>query len=239
MRLDFDSRYTLIASASLFVLFSACSSEPDGAPGSPPASAAAAPSRATVEVGGEVIRDSTRPSVRWISDANVLAIAAAMNSKQLAAADAELSTWHVDTVRAFAAAMAREHSAIRRTLDSSASALQIAPVAPALGALVQTRMQRQIDSIYLHDGRAFDRAFLDQQIASHRLMYEYLVRLAAVAERPALQQVLTTAADSVRSQTARAVELRTMFAKQDSAAADSAAKRAARRAARLPRACGR
>ncbi|HSQ29103.1 MAG TPA: DUF4142 domain-containing protein [Gemmatimonadaceae bacterium] len=239
MRLDFDSRLTLIANTSLFVLFVACSSEPDRTPRAPAAGATAAPSRATVEVGGDIARDSGRPPVRWINDANVLAIAAAMHNKQLAAADAELSTWHVDTVRAFAAAMAREHSAMRRTLDSSASALQIAPVAPALGALVQIRMQRQIDSIYMHDGRAFDRAFLDQQIASHRLMYEYLVRLAAVAERPALQQVLTTAADSVQSQTARAVELRTLFANQDSAAADSAAKRAARRAARLQRPTGR
>lgn len=238
MRLDIDSRHTLITSASLFVLFSACSSEPDRAPQAP-ADRAGVPSPATAQAGGEVTRDSARPVVRWINDANVLAIAAAMNNKQLAAADAELSTWHVDTVRAFAAQMAREHSAMQRTMDSIAGALQIEPVKPALGALVQTRMQRQIDSIYQHDGRAFDRAFVDQQIASHRLMYEYLVRLAAVAERPALQQVLTTAADSVRSQTARAVELRTMFASQDSAAADSAAKRAARRAARLQRATGR
>ena len=235
MRLDLKRRPTIIANALPFVLFIACSNEPDGATRAPAARAAAAPSRATAEVGGDVTRDSARPIVRWINDANVLAIAAAMNNKQLAAADAELSTWHVDTVRAFAAAMAREHSAMLRTIDSSANALQIAPVTPALGTLVQIRMQWQIDSIYMHGGRAFDRAFLDQQIASHRLMHEYLVRLAAVAERPALRQVLTTVADSVGSQMARAVELRTMFAKQDSAAADSAAKRAARRAARLQR----
>jgi putative membrane protein len=238
MRLDLDSRLAIIANTSLFVLFVACSSEPDGAARTPASRTIAAPSSAAVEAGGEVAPDSARPVVRWINDANVLAIAAAMNYKQLAAADAELSTWHVDTVRAFAAAMAREHSAMQRTMDSLAGALQIVPVKPALATLVQLRMQRQIDSIYMHGGRAFDRAFLDQQIASHRLMQDYLGRLAAVAERSALRQVLTTAADSVRSQTARAVELRTMFAKQDSAAADSAAKREARRAARLKRPTG-
>lgn len=238
MRLDIDPRLAVIASASLFGLFIACSSEQDTSTRTSTAVTTAAPSSATTAVGGEVARDSARPAIRWINDANVLAIAAAMNYKQLAAADAELSTWHVDTVRAFAAEMAREHSAMQRTMDSIAGALQIEPVKPALGTLVQLRMQRQIDSIYMHGGRAFDRAFLDQQIASHRLMYDYLSRLAAVAERPALQQVLTTAADSVRSQTARAVELRTMLAKQDSAAADSAAKAAARRAARLKRPTG-
>lgn len=238
MRLDLNRRLAVIANASLFVLFLGCSSEPDGATRTTAARTTSAPSSATAAAGGEVARDSARPAVRWINDANVLAIAAAMNYKQLAASDAELSTWHVDTVRAFAAAMAREHSAMQRTMDSIAGALQIAPVKPALGTLVQLRMQRQIDSIYMHDGRAFDRAFLDQQIASHRLMHEYLVRLSAVAERPALRHVLTTAADSVQSQTARAVEMRTMFAKQDSAAADSAAKREARRAARLKRPTG-
>lgn len=238
MRLDIDPRLAVVANASLFVLFIACSSEQDTSTRTSTAVTTAAPSSATTAVGGEVARDSARPAIRWINDANVLAIAAAMNYKQLAAADAELSTWHVDTVRAFAAEMAREHAAMQRTMDSIAGALQIEPVKPALGTLVQLRMQRQIDSIYMHGGRAFDRAFLDQQIASHRLMYDYLSRLAAVAEQPALQQVLTTVADSVRSQTARAVELRTMFAKQDSAAADSAAKAAARRAARLKRPTG-
>lgn len=192
---------------------------------------AAAPARIT-EAGGEVAPDSAKPTVRWLSDGSIVALVNAMIAKQLTAADVELSSWHVDTVRAFAAEMAREHAALQRSIDSAASALQIAPVTPALAGLVQARMQGQIDSMYAHSGRAFDRAYLDQQVASHQLMYKYLTGLAETAEHAGLQQVLSTASDSVQSQLSRATALRAAFAKADSAAADSAAQRAARRAAR-------
>lgn len=199
---------------------------------------AAAPRRITAVANGEVARDSARVPVRWLDDGNALALASEMNDKELSAADAELSTWHVDTVRAFAAEMAREHSALQRSIDSAADAFRIVPVAPALGHLVQRRMQLQLDSVYGHGGRAFDRAYLDQQIASHQLMREYLVRLAAVAQHPGLHDVLTALADSVQSQLERAKAMRLIFAEADSAAADSAA-RAARRRARATREGGR
>lgn len=189
--------------------------------------------RTTAEAAGDVARDSAMPAVRWLDDANVVALVNAMNGRQLAAADAELSSWHVDTIRAFAAEMAREHAAMQRSVDSASSALQIAAVSPALAALVRARMQAPIDSLWRHDGQAFDRAYLAQAVASHQLMYLYLVRLSAIAQNQRLQQVLSATADTVKSQLSRATTLRAMFAGADSAAADSAAKRAARRAARL------
>ena len=194
-----------------------------------------ASSRVTAETGGEVVPDSAKPVVRWLNDANVLALANAMNAKQLSAADAELSSWHLEQVRGFAAQMAREHAALQRSIDSAAAALQLTPVSPALAPLLRVRMQRQIDSMYQHDGRAFDRAYVDQQVASHELMYLYLVRLSAVAENAGLRQMLSVIADSARSHLSRATALRATFARADSAAADSAARRAARRAARQGR----
>ena len=189
--------------------------------------------RTTAEAAGDVVSDSAKTAVRWLDDANVVALINVMNGRQLAAADAELSSWHVDTVRAFAAAMAREHAALQRSIDSVTGALKIAPVSPALAAQVRARMQGPIDSMWSHDGRAFDRAYLSQAVSSHQLMYLYLARLSAIATSPGLQQVLSAASDSVKSQLNRATALRAMFAAADSAAADSAAKRAARRAARL------
>lgn len=189
--------------------------------------------RTTTEAAGEVAPDSAKHAVRWLDDANVVALLNAMNGRQLAAADAELSSWHLETVRAFAAEMAREHAALQRSIDSATTALQIAPVSPALAALVRARMQGPIDSMWRHDGRAFDRAYLDQAISSHQLMYLYLSRLSTIAENQGLQQVLSAASDTVKSQLRRAMALRATFAPADSAAADSAAKRAARRAARL------
>ena len=187
----------------------------------------------TAEAGGELARDSAKPALRWLDDANAVALLNVMNGRQLAAADAELSSWHVDTVRAFAAELSREHSALQHSIDSIADAMKLVPVAPALAPLVRARMQVQIDSMWQHAGRGFDRAYLDQAVSSRRLMYLYLARLSAVAQSPGLQQVLALVSDSVKSQLNRANALRTTFAAEDSAAADSAARRAARRAARL------
>jgi predicted outer membrane protein len=196
-------------------------------------------SRRANEAGGEVASDSAKPALHWLDDANAVALVNLMNGRQLAAADAELSSWHVDTVRAFAAEMSREHSAMQRSIDSIAEALKLVPVTPALAPLVRARMQMQIDSMWQHAGRGFDRAYLDQAVSSHQLMLLYLSRLSAAAESPALQQVLAVASDSVQSQLKRATALRTAFAVADSAAADSAARRAARRAARLKGESGR
>jgi predicted outer membrane protein len=193
----------------------------------------AAASGRTAEAGGEVATDSSKPAIRWLDDANALALADVMNGSQLAAADAELSAWHVDTIRAFAAEMAREHAALQHSIDSASDAMKITPVTPALAPLVRARMQAQVDSMYEHAGRAFDRAYLDEAVASHQLMHLYLARLSAAAENAGVQQVLTAAADTVASQIGRATALRTIVAAADSAAADSLAKRAARRAARV------
>lgn len=196
-------------------------------------------SRRTNEAGGEVASDSAKSVLHWLDDANAVALVNLMNGRQLAAADAELSSWHVDTIRAFAAEMSREHSAMQRSIDSIAEALKLVPVTPALAPLVRARMQVQIDSMWQHAGRGFDRAYLDQAVSSHQLMQLYLSRLSAAAENPALRQMLAVASDSVQSQLKRATALRTAIASADSAAADSAARRAARRAARLKGESGR
>lgn len=226
-----NRRWILLA---LSVALAGCSD--DGAPAAERGavtSGSSAVARTTAEAGGEVASDSTRPVVRWLDDANALALVNVMNGRQLAAADAELSTWHVDTVRAFAAELARGHAALQRSIDSAAEALKIMPVTPALAPLVRARMQAQIDSMYEHGGRAFDRAYVDQAVVSHRLMQQYLDRLSAAVTSSALHDVLTTASDTVKAQLRRATALRGVMAAADSAAADSAAKRAARRAARL------
>lgn len=229
-------RCVVVALVAVVASLAACADDRSAAySGQARDSGSLAPREIAAEAGGEVARDSSEKPLRWLNDANALALASAMNGKELAAADAELSTWHVDTVRAFAAEMAREHSALQRSIDSAADAFRLVPAAPALGSLVQARMQRQLDSVYAHGGKAFDRAYVEQQVASHQLMHEYLVRLAAVAERPGVRDVLSTLADSVQSQMARATAMRVIFAKADSVAADSAAARAARAARRKAR----
>lgn len=174
-------------------------------------------------------RDSAVPP-KWLNDATVLALVGTMNARQISAADVELSSWHSDTVRAFAATMARDHAELQRSADSLAAALKIAAVPSALSAEVNAVFQAQIDS--MPRGMSLDRAFVREQVASHQLMADYIRQLSGAAHAPEMQAWLATFATRVDAQIARANALNAQFAVADSVAADSLAKRAARRTRR-------
>jgi len=177
--------------------------------------------------GGEVVpAPATAPQtskVRWITDANAVSLVAALNAREIAAADVELENWHVDTVRAFAAAMAREHAELQHSVDSLAARLGLNPVSPALAMRWTSAMQAQIDTMRRAGEGGLDLAFVRQQAKSHQLMSEYLSQLAAVAERPEWGAFLETAASKATAQAQRALAL------QPVVASDSARRVAARR----------
>lgn len=224
--------WSVVAAFAAVAAIAACSKK------SPPKESAAATAAArqprTTEAAGEVAKDSAAPrdNIKWLNDANVIAMLTTMNQRQVAAADAELSTWHVDTVRAFATSMYREHTALQHSIDSLVEVVKIAPVLPALGTTIRGQMQAQIDSIYLHGGRGFDRAYVMQAIAGHQLMAQYLTQLSAIAETPAVSTLIGSMTTIVQSQIARANAMRAMFAAADSVTADSLRRVEERRAAR-------
>jgi len=196
----------------------------------------------TAVAGGEVAlpaADSAPPEI-WLNDANLLALMGVMNSRQIAAAEIELSTWHSDTIRDFALSMVREHSAIQRSIDSVATTLKLAPVMPALAQVIAIDMQRQIDSIHAYGGRALDRAYVRQAVSGHETMAKYAALLAAAAERPEVQSVLSTASTRIAAQVNRAKAFDASLTQADSvAAADSAANPVAYRRRQLRRQASR
>ena len=184
--------------------------------------------------GGDVVMEmpSTTPaaaaSARWITDANALSLLNTLNSRAIAAADFELENWHVDTARAFAASMAREHADLQHSIDSLTTRLGVTPVSPALGQKWTSTMQAQIDTVRRSGEAGVDLAFVKQQAASHQLMSEYLSQLATVAERPELQAFLESATTKAASQAARARALQPTVARIDST------RRAARKRGETP-----
>ena len=158
----------------------------------PATTTAANTHRDTSEFAGEVSIDSSgaRPAVRWLTDANVLSLLSVMNYKQIAAADVELESWHLDNVRAFASTMAREHAELQHSIDSLAERIDIAPITPALAQTISAKLQRQIDSLRRSSSRSLDRAYLKQQVASHELMASYVADLTGVAERREVRALL-------------------------------------------------
>ena len=185
---------------------------------------------ASGDVTGAAVPDTTG---RWLTDANVLSMLTTMTGKQIAGADVELQAWHSDTVRAFAASVARDQAAVQHSVDSLASRLRMTPVAPALAETLNTELDAALDALKQVRGTSLDRAFVSEQITTDSLLSDYAEQLAAVAERPEVQALSTSVASQTASQLIRARSLLARFALADSlaaaASADSAAKRAARR----------
>jgi putative membrane protein len=180
----------------------------------------------TNESAGEVVSDSISAPVkeRWITDANILALLGAMNAREIAAADVELEAWHSDTVRAFAASMARDHAELQHSVDSLTERLGVMPATPALAKPWLSSMQIRMDSVQQARGDALDRAFVREEVATHQLMSDYVQQLAAAAERPELRAFLETTASRVASELARARSMQATVAASDSAAAARAAR---------------
>jgi putative membrane protein len=187
------------------------------------------------EAAGIVAGDSAGPradssvTVKWLNDANVLALVGTMNSRQIAAANVLLGAWHSDTVRALATSLLHEHSALQHSADSLAAMLHIVPVAPALTEQVNAAFQAQIDSILGNRGMAFDRAYVQQQIASHQLMADYLSQLSGEVEVAEVRDWIASANGIVAAQLTRIQGQQRALVVRDSIVADSIAKRAAAR----------
>lgn len=187
------------------------------------------------EAGGTIAGDSlsrladSTVDVKWLSDANVVALIGTMNGRQIAAADIMLASYHSDTVRALATSLAREHSDLQHSLDSLASTLNIVPASPALTAEVTAEFQAQIDSMLGNRGMALDRAYVQQQTLSHKLMASYLEQLGGAAQQPALREWIESAGGRVDGQLANIQGQQRAMVVADSIVADSLAKRAASR----------
>jgi predicted outer membrane protein len=186
------------------------------------------------EAGGQIAADSaaTRDStvtIKWLKDANVLALFATMNGRQIAASEIEASSAHSDAVLALATSLVKEHNDLQRSADSLAGTLGIVPVAPALNSQIHREFQAHIDSFLGKGGAALDRAYVKEQVASHTLMGSYLDQLSGVVETPALRAWMESANARVAAQLTRIQGQQRAFVVADSITADSLAKRAAAR----------
>jgi predicted outer membrane protein len=229
------SALTVVTCCALTLSFSACDRDRDDRKATRVAivrDTAHSSADTIFEAAGDVVSEPSDTPVkeRWISDANVLSLLNAMSARQIAAADVELESWHVESVRAFAASIAREHAELQHSVDSLARRLNLVLVSPALSKPWLSAMQAQIDSLRRSRGVAIDRAFVRQQIAAHQMMGDHIQQLASVAEHQELRSLLAATTSRVASQLARARSLETTLAAADSASADSVARRAARRA---------
>lgn len=224
----------LVVCAAACAVLSGCRNEEP--PRAAKATAAPAAARETsragagrVVAGGEVSLDSAPPAEVWLTDANLLALLKTIASRQIAADNVELQTWHSDTIRDFAITMVREHASIGRAVDSLATRIKLPPVAPALAAQIFAQMQARTDTLSWQRGMALDRAYVRHQVSSNEAASRLAAQLAAVAERPEVQALAQSVAERNKAAAARARALDAQLVAADSVRADSIAKAQERR----------
>lgn len=176
-------------------------------------------------------RDSA-VTVHWLTDGNILSLVGVIDARQTALADAELQAWRSDTVRAFAASVARSHAELQHSVDSLAARMHLVTAAPAIQDDLVASLQAHVDTVAMNRGPQLDRVFVQQSVATHQLLTDYLSQMTAVAEAPEVQAILGSAQERVATQLTRAKQIQAMFAAADSIAADSVARRAAARRSR-------
>jgi hypothetical protein len=238
----FPSSRLVTALATILLFVAGCDSDNSQKAPAEATAQAAAQARVTrsgvdTEAGGEVIDSMAALEAQaWITDGNALSLLGVMNARQIAAADVELEAWHSDTVRAFAAAVAREHAEQQHSADSLATRLKIAPMMSALNLRIDTAFRARIDSLRGLSSTSLERGFVHQQVVAEQAIADYSDQLTGAVRAPELRALMESSANAARARLARARTLDASLTLADSmkkaAVADSLAKVAARRAAR-------
>jgi predicted outer membrane protein len=182
-----------------------------------------APAKHAVATGEVVGAEQQGPTVKWLTDANVLALLRLVNSRQVAASNVELERWHTGAVRDYAKDVRQDHLAMQRSIDSVAMSLKLAPIAPALAESLRLAGQSAVDRLsWRAAGSALEDAYMTDQVASHSWLVTFLQQLSAVAEAPELGGVIGTMGTRARAHLQRAQELLLAMATLDSLGPDSA-----------------
>ncbi|MGH7617202.1 MAG: DUF4142 domain-containing protein, partial [Gemmatimonadaceae bacterium] len=152
-----------------------------------------------------------------------------------------------DSVRAFAAVVAREHAELQHSIDSVATHLHLGPVMSALGQRIDSGFRARVDSLRAIGGAPLERAFAHEQVVSEQAIADYTDQLAGAVTAPELEALTESVGNQARAAVSQARTFEAAMiiadstkaaAKADSVArADSLreAREARRRRARPPR----
>ena len=111
-----------------------------------------------------------------LTDANIIAIFDAANSYDIETGTLATQKGHSKEVRAVGASLVRDHTGAREQGRDLAKKLGVTPMAPAVNPLA-TQHAKALVELRAAAGAAFDRAFLDHEIAYHQAVIDALATM--------------------------------------------------------------
>jgi putative membrane protein len=147
-----------------------------------------------------------------LTDPEVAHVAVTANSIDIDAAKFAQTRVHHADVRQFAATMITDHSAVNAKAGALASRLGVTPADNAVSRSLQEGAATARHSLESLRGDAFDRAYMDREIAYHQAVLDAIDSvLIPTTENAELKQLLVDVRPAIAAHLAHAKEIRATF----------------------------
>jgi putative membrane protein len=129
------------------------------------------------------------------TDPQIVGIVIAANQIDIDHAKLALSKTHNPQVRDFAQQMITDHTAVLKSVHDLGAKLHVTPADSDTSAALKKQAQETDDHLKTLDGAAFDKAYIDSEVASHQaVIQEVSTVLIPDAQNPELKSALQGAA---------------------------------------------
>lgn len=142
-----------------------------------------------------------------VTDGNIVAFLINTHQAEVSLATTAQASASSETVKDFAARMAREHGAMKRAIDSLAAAKGITAEAPPGMETLQAMIAGRADTLLNTTGRSTDIAYVDGEAKAHGQTIEALVRYADAAKDEDLRALIRRSIPAMRLHQDRAIDI--------------------------------
>ena len=150
-----------------------------------------------------------------LTDPEVAHVAVTANSIDIDAGKLALARSRNEAVRQFANTMVTDHSAVNQQAAALAGRLQVTPKDNAVSQSLQAGASDARKSLDRLDGTAFDRAYMDREVAYHQAVLDALDGLLIpAAENSELKKLLVDVRPAIASHLDHAKRVRAALASQ-------------------------
>jgi len=147
-----------------------------------------------------------------LSDPEVAHVAVTANSIDIDLAKFAQTRTHNAAVKQFAATMITDHSAVNAQAAALATKLGVTPADNAVSQSLQTGAKQARASLEPLRGAAFDRAYIDREVAYHQAVLDAIDKvLVPTTENAELRKLLTDVRPAVATHLEHAKQLRTQL----------------------------
>ena len=142
------------------------------------------------------------------TDANIAALLDELNVADSTFGNLASSKGTSADVKAFGVLMMRDHHAMRKAGQDLVAKIGVTPAPPDVDSLPMKTRKISDSLTVIAKGGAFDRAYLDDEIANHQSVLDFLSRASSATQNADMKDLLAKARPTVEMHLTRAQDIR-------------------------------